>query len=132
VAHVLGKEIKVATDRTWYDSNLTNFMERRAYARIPVNLQVRLFYGNLIYTGIVKDLSENGMFISTRVKFPINSVFMIVVLINNKDTVKMPIKVKRTVDSISHASAMKSGMGVELLNVPPNYLDYVSKLKLTH
>ncbi|NOZ69284.1 MAG: PilZ domain-containing protein [Deferribacteres bacterium] len=106
------------------DSRLHIHAERRACRRIPANLQARLFYGNLIYTGTVTNLSEKGMFISTKVRFPVNSVCIMLVLVNGQ-VVKIPVKVRRTA-AREGAYSPDSGMGVELVNAPQNYLDYVS------
>ncbi len=108
----------------WADSQLNIHPEKRAYRRMPANLQARLFYGNLIYTGTVTNLSENGMFISTKVKFPVNSVFIMLVLVNDH-ALKIPIKVRRMV-APENNYCPDCGMGVELVNVPQNYLDYVT------
>ena len=99
--------------------------ERRAFERFPANLDARLLYGNLIYAGMVTNLSKNGMFVSTRVKFPVNSEFMMVVLLNNR-TIKIPVKVRRRVKKENgYYSKMDNGIGVELLDTPQNFLDYV-------
>ncbi len=98
--------------------------EKRACRRIHANLQARLFYGNLIYTGTVTNLSEKGMFIRTKVQFPVNSVCITLVLVNEQ-VVKIPVKVKRTAAPESEYST-DCGIGVELVNAPQNYLDYVS------
>ncbi len=108
----------------WADNQFNIHPEKRACRRIPANLQARLFYGNMIYTGTVTNLSENGMFISTKVKFPVNSVFIMLMLIN-KHALKIPIKVRRTV-SPENDYYPDYGMGVELVNAPQNYLDYVT------
>ncbi|HDH06080.1 MAG TPA: PilZ domain-containing protein [Nitrospirae bacterium] len=99
--------------------------DRRAFERFPANLDARLFYGNLIYAGMVTNLSRNGMFVSTRVKFPVNSEFMMVVLLDNR-TIKIPIKVRRRVKKEKgYYSKMDNGIGVELLETPQNFIDYV-------
>ncbi|GBD96779.1 MAG TPA: PilZ domain-containing protein [Nitrospirae bacterium] len=103
--------------------------ERRAFERFPANLDARLFYGNLIYTGMVKNLSQNGMFVSTKVNFPLNSEFIMVVLLNNR-TIKLPVKVRRKVRKESgYYSKMDDGIGVELLEPPQNFLDYAGSRK---
>jgi hypothetical protein len=69
--------------------------DRRAFERYPANLQARLFYGNTIYSGMITNLSKSGMFVSTRVKFPVNSEFVMVVNLNNR-SMKIPVKVRRS------------------------------------
>ncbi|GEM_PF-1189283 len=109
------------------DSRLNMHAEKRACMRISANLQARLFYGNLIYTGTVTNLSEKGMFVSTKVRFPVNSVCIMLVLVNEQ-VVKIPVKVKRSVAPEGGYSP-DCGMGVELVNAPQNYLDYVNACK---
>lgn len=104
-------------------------MEKRTFQRLPVNLQSRLFYGNMIYTGIVTNLSENGMFISTKVSFPVDSVFIAIILLDTH-TISIPIKIRRTVrtaEQLTHTE--ESGIGVGLLNTSKDYLDFVGKTR---
>ncbi len=75
------------------------------------------------------DISEAGMFINTKVSFPVNAVFLLMVLVN-ECVIKVPIKVKRRVKSGEDLSGQdKCGMGVELVKTPQHYLDYVSSCK---
>ncbi len=115
--------------KVWADEELNLHAEKRAHRRIPANLQARVLYGNLIYTGKVTDISEKGMFINTKMNFPVNAVFLMVVLINDA-VIKVPIKVKRTVRiEKDYSGNDSSGIGVELVNSPQRYLDYVSNCK---
>jgi len=112
-----------------HDERLDTQMERRADERFPDNLQARLFFGNMIYSGKVTNLSKKGMFVSTNVRFPVNTEFMMVVMLN-KRTLKLPIKVRRAVKRESaYNSKTDCGIGVELLDAPRNYLDYVGTRK---
>lgn len=103
-------------------------MERRAHERLPAQLQARIFYGNIVYTGTVTNLSECGMFVATRMNFPVDSMFIIVVL-QNGQTFKIPIKVSRVAKTNHPPVAEEHGIGVTLLNPPREYLDFVSKCK---
>jgi Tfp pilus assembly protein PilZ len=124
-----GEEVRMREHKVWADNELNLHMEKRAYRRVPANLQARVLYGNLIYSGKVTDISENGMFINTKVNFPVNAVFILIVLVNDCVT-KIPIKVKRTVKSENkHSDNTACGIGVELVNAPQNYLDYVKSCK---
>jgi Tfp pilus assembly protein PilZ len=116
-------------DGIMHDEQLDTQSERRAYERFPDNLQARLFFGNMIYAGKVTNLSKKGMFVSTNVRFPVNTEFMMVVLLNNR-TLKLPIKVRRSVKRESaYNSRRDCGIGVELLDAPQNYLDYIGTRK---
>jgi Tfp pilus assembly protein PilZ len=103
--------------------------DRRAFERYPANLQARLFYGNTIYSGMITNLSKSGMFVSTRVKFPVNSEFVMVVNLNNR-SMKIPVKVRRSVKKDSdYYSKADNGIGVELLGIPQCYMEYVGACK---
>jgi len=115
--------------KVWADEELNLHAEKRSYRRIPSNLQARVLYGNLIYSGKVTDISENGMFINTKMNFPVNVVFLLVVMVNDS-VIKIPIKVKRTVRfQKDYSGNGSSGIGVELVSTPQGYLDYVSNCK---
>ncbi|MDH4028060.1 MAG: PilZ domain-containing protein [Nitrospirota bacterium] len=106
-------------------------MEKRVHERYTVNLQARLFYGNIIYTGVVANLSEGGMFISTKINFPVD-VLLLTVILNSDDTIKVPVKVKRIISTDSKVSGNNSsGIGVELFDPQhqQDFLNYVRKYK---
>jgi hypothetical protein len=104
-------------------------MEKRAFQRVPVSLQSRLFYGNMVYTGIVTDISENGLFISTKMSFPVDSVLIAEVLLDHH-YVEVPIQVRRTAKPDSDFKGFEqSGMGVRLLNHSQEYVDFITKVK---
>lgn len=104
-------------------------MERRAFKRIPVHLQARLFFGNLVYTGVVTNLSEKGMFISTKMTFPGESVLVTSILIN-RHTLKLPIKIKRTVKSNNNnVIPGNGGVGVEILEPTDSYKKFIDSCK---
>jgi len=116
-------------DELRHVEHLDAHVDRRAYERFPANLQARLFFGNMIYSGKVTNLSKKGMFVSTNIRFPVNSEFMMVVMLNNR-ALKIPIKVRRTIKRESdYNSRTDCGIGVELLDVPQNYIDFVGTRK---
>jgi len=102
-------------------------MEQREHERMSALMQARIFYGNMVYTGTVTNLSEDGMFIDTSLHFPVDSVFDTVVL-QNGHTVIIPVRVKRTVASFSQ-DIEAEGIGVEVVTPPQNYLEFVGKCK---
>lgn len=103
-------------------------MEKRAFERLPVNLQARLFYGNIIYTGEVADISEGGMFIRTRINFPVDSLILTVILLVD-DTLKVPVKVRRTASSNNDPDKHMDGVGVEVFEPQQNFLNYIGKCR---
>jgi len=106
-------------------------MERRVSERFTSNLKTRLFYGNLFYTGTVTNLSEKGVYIRTKINFQINSIFAMVLLINDQ-TVTLLGRVKRMVRPSGSQSELESGMGIELFNPPISYLEIVRDFRLTN
>lgn len=104
-------------------------MERRIYDRLPSKLHARLFYENIIYAGIVSNLSENGMFICTRVNFPLDSMFPIS-LLQNGESFKISVIVRRISRPHDYQTSKEdNGIGVALLNPPKDYLEFVSKCR---
>ncbi len=57
-------------------------MERRDFERIPVKMDTYILGGNIITSGTVLNLSDNGMFISSKKRFPFDA--MIAIIIHNK------------------------------------------------
>ena len=118
-----------STAKVWGDGMLNVHKERRAYERIPTRMEARFFCGNRYYSGKITDISEQGMFINTALRLPVDSSIEIMMLINDQVT-RVPVKVKRTVESTYRSDNFSSGgMGVELMKSPTEYLGYVSSLK---
>ncbi len=104
-------------------------MEKRAFERLPVNLQARMFFGNMIYSVKVTDISENGMFINTKINFALNSIVLTILLLDN-DTIKMPVIIKRIEKSDNGLSGnSRRGLGSEVYQTNKEYNDYVSLCK---
>ena len=99
-------------------------MKKRAFERIPVNLESRCF--DIDNFGTVTDLSENGMFISSKkISFPLDTMFEISVNLKT-EKFHLPVKVSR----ITKSNGYYDGIGVELLNCTNNYLKLVNRLRL--
>lgn len=96
--------------------------ERRAHVRYPSNMQARFFYGDMVYEGMVTDISEKGMFISTEMRFSQSQVIDVLLMIDKK-VLKVPVAVRR---SVKHDSDGSGGVGVELLRTPGRYIDHVA------
>ncbi len=104
-------------------------MEKRFFERLPVNLQARMFFGNMIYSVKVTDISESGMFIDTKINFPVNSIILTLLLFDN-DTLKIPVTIKRIEKSDNglHENSRR-GLGSEVYLNKQEYIDFVSKCK---
>ena len=99
-------------------------LDIRAYERVSANVEAKFFYGNEICTGEIANLSENGIFISTKLCFPFETRFEIFIPIDG-EVLKVPVRVGRIVKT----GEFYDGMGVELLEQPRNYLEFVISLK---
>lgn len=112
-------------------------MERRAYERIPIpaRVQVKFLLGNMIYPGVVTNVSENGMFIGTKLSFPIGTDLEIALILPTEEVLKIPIRVKRTTKTdafYEYEYNNYNGMGVELLSSPHRYKQFVNELRATY
>ncbi len=105
-------------------------MQRRAFERLSANIQARLLWGSAIYPGVVRDLSEDGMFINTKMSLPVDSMFQVAIFANG-NVLTIPVNVRRSVKThdFNNWKNGKNGIGVKLLNLPSNYLEYVNSLK---
>ena len=98
--------------------------ERRTCERIQTNIDARFFYGNLFYSGSVSNMSDSGMFINTKRFLPIDSMFVVIIRLEN-ELLKVIAKVKR----LTSTSDTGDGMGVVLLSPSRSYLELVSSMK---
>ncbi len=102
------------------DSNFA----RRIFERIPSNLKVRFCCGDTEYHGTATNLSKNGMFINIKeMTFPFASQFEVFVLLK-EEILKINARVNRVIKS----TGLYGGVGVELINPPRNYLEFVDNL----
>lgn len=101
-------------------------MARRTSWRIPINLNVLFNCCDKGCSGTINNLSENGMFISTHeMCFPFDSKFELSVPWE-EEMICIPVRLVRSVD----ANNGLNGIGVELLNPPQSYLNFVDNLLL--
>ena len=108
-------------------------MKKRAHERIPVDLDISFLQFNTKYSGTVKNISKNGMYIETYMPLPFNSKLdlhmpfkaRLKILIDfNNEVLEVPVQVKRLVNN----GTSLIGMGVMLLNSSPSYMDFMSGL----
>jgi len=100
-------------------------MEKRLYQRVFTNnIEAKYFCGNPMHTGTVENLSESGMFINTMVCFPFESQFEAFIH-SNEGVLKVPVRVSRIVKT----DDIYNGMGVEVVNPPVSYLEFVKRLR---
>jgi Tfp pilus assembly protein PilZ len=106
---------------------ISGINERRSHERFPTRLQARLFYGNIIFSGMVTNISKRGMFVNTRIKFPVNSELILALLVDGK-VLNIPIRIRRFSSPVNKSGhANESGIGIELLDTPRSYLDFIGR-----
>ena len=107
--------------------------KERAYGRMLLDMKVRFLRFNTKYSGTIKNISQNGMYIETDTPLPFNSKLdlhipfkaRLKILIDfNNEVLEVPVRVKRLVKS----GTSFTGMGVMLLNSSPSYKDFMSGL----
>ncbi len=109
-------------------------MKKRAFERTPINMQADFFYNDAMYTGIVKNISKNGMYIETSSDLPFKSKFGLLIPVKSKFELRIPfneeflefnVKLRRIVKTDGNYD----GMGIEILNPTQKYLEFFSKYK---
>ncbi len=101
------------------------FIEKRAYERTSANLHVRFFYDDAMYTGTITNLSKNGLYIETeRRLYYFKLIFKVHILLDN-EVLEIHVRVKR----LAKTNGFYNGIGVELLDTPKKYLEFVDRLK---
>lgn len=102
-------------------------MEKRDSRRIRANLRLKYPCRGTLCSGTAVNLSESGMFIDTEMDFPVQSRFDILIPLRG-DALKVPVKISRLV----RAGNRYNGMGVKLLDLPKEYLEFLIKLNIDY
>ncbi|MEW6599404.1 MAG: PilZ domain-containing protein [Nitrospirota bacterium] len=99
-------------------------MDRRSFDRVATNLPVKYVCDDMLYSGTIRNISENGMYIKTSNFLPcINWIEIFVPL--QEEISRFFARIRR-VEKIDDANYC---MGIELLDPPRNYLAFVGNLK---
>ncbi len=101
-------------------------MEKRAYSRIPVELDVRFYCCNgTHHPGTITNLSEKGMFIRmNEMCFPFDSQLEIFIPLKNER-----LRVSVNLNRIIISPDSDDSIGVELPAPPQDYLEFVKSLR---
>ncbi len=99
-------------------------MQRRFYERIDTQLEAKFYCGTKVNFGVIRNISENGLFISTKIDFPVNINFDLLIP-SSDEIISIPVKISR----LERSNGVCSGIGVEVVDPPPVYLQYVSDLR---
>ncbi len=101
----------------------TPLIQRRTAHRKTVNISIRFFFSNTNYSGLVTDLSVQGMFIQSLITLPSGSLFPIIIR-NEQEVLIEHVRVKHFTETNNDIS----GMGVEILYPSQGYLEFVKKV----
>jgi Tfp pilus assembly protein PilZ len=99
----------------------------RGYQRHPrftKRLEATFSSGGLSYRGILSNLSRNGLFIRTNRGFAPGSTVDIELVMPDNKVCRLKGIVKRTIKT-PMLSSMKNGMGIELTEKDPAYLNLI-------
>ena len=99
-------------------------MKKRSVERIPANLRAEFIWSEKLNTGSIADLSEKGVLFKTVICPPLKANFDLNISVED-DVLKVPVKVRRLVKKDRSYEAV----GLEILNPPQKYLDFVSDLR---
>lgn len=102
-------------------------MEKRDSRRIHVSLTLKYPCRGVLCSGTAVNLSQSGMFIDTEMNFPVQSKFDIVIHLK-EHALKVPVRIARLVKRGNRYN----GMGVELLDLPKEYLEFLIKLSFDY
>ncbi|MBI4847365.1 MAG: PilZ domain-containing protein [Nitrospirae bacterium] len=115
--------IRAGRNNTELPEKQEQLTQRRAFERIIAKLEVRFFYGKMFYPGVVTDLSENGMFIRSRITPPVESVLPVIIR-QEKGLLTVLARVKWTRKPFDHDNP--GGMGVEIMNPSQDYFEFTN------
>jgi len=108
---------------------MTGFIEKRTNKRVYTNQGVCIYSSGIIRLGTLINCSEDGMYIQTIIKrmtsFPLDSIFEIHVPLKGEE-----LKILAKAVRLEQTDDFYEGMGVELLNMPQKYLEFVIRLNL--
>lgn len=100
-------------------------MEKRIHKRIFKRLEVKFTSDNINRTGITSNLSENGMFVRTRKVLNAGTNLDLELTLPSGEIIKLCGRVARAIITPLHN---KDGMGIELMEIPPNYIEFIKTL----
>jgi len=99
-------------------------MKQRAFERMTSSLRVNFSIGNEIHSGILTNLSKNGMFVNTKNCLPPKSKFDILIPLVT-GVMSVSVKVRRLLKETNDYD----GMGVEILNPSSQYFEFFNSMR---
>ena len=102
-------------------------MEQRKERRISKKLYVQLYSDKKFFSGLLNDLSKNGLFIQCNRDIPIGAVIDIEIFMPDKSTAVLTGIVRRKMDMPK--SHIKYGLGIELSKQSALYATFLVSLQ---
>ena len=99
-------------------------MDRRTFRRIYLKLHARFFFDDITHTGNISNLSGNGMYIKMDMGLYYYKPGIIVHYLLKSSALDMTVQLSRFVEE----DDCYFDMGVELVDHPKQYLDFVASL----
>ncbi len=101
--------------------------KKRRSTRTIKRLEITFTARGLTYKGITSNLSREGIFIRTQKGLPPGVIVEVELYLPSGETLKMQGVVKRTIKT--QFQDIKNGMGIELINPPQIYMEYIDSLE---
>lgn len=102
-------------------------MQKRRSIRVIKRLEVKFFLADVSYTGISSNFSEHGLFIRTKKGLAPGTLLKLQLHLPSGKTLTLNGLVKRTIKT--PLQDIKNGMGIELTNIPPEYLEFLKSIQ---
>jgi hypothetical protein len=100
-------------------------MDKRADRRISANERICFTYDDVIHSGTITDLSKCGMYIKTDIPLYYYKLKFDVRIPLANGFFNVPVKIAR----LEQTAGYYYGMGVELLDLPEQYLILIDTIK---
>ncbi|GBE05206.1 MAG TPA: hypothetical protein ENH31_08760 [Nitrospirae bacterium] len=100
---------------------------KRRSTRTIKRLEITFSARGITYKGITSNLSREGIFIRTVKGLPPGITIDVELYLPSGETLKLQAVVKRTIKT--PFQSIKNGMGIEIINPPQKYLEYVDSLQ---
>ena len=99
-------------------------MRKRAVERIHSDLNAEFYWSDKVHSGMIADISENGMLLNSDTCPPMRAKFDLTIPTEG-ESFTVPVKVRRLVKNDHVIDAV----GLEVMHAPKRYLDFIDELR---
>ncbi len=100
---------------------------KRRSIRVIKRLEVKFCLANVCYTEITSNFSEHGLFIRTKKGLTPGTLLKLQLHLPSGKILNLSGLVKKTIKT--KFQDIKNGMGIELTNIPPEYLEFLKSIQ---